>query len=91
MYFRLEALVCGRVQGVGFRVFVEINAIMRGLGGYAKNTSDGCVEVVAEGEKSKLEEFLAVLEKGPPLARVAEVKKTWSSAKGVFKGFSIMH
>ena len=54
---RARFIAHGRVQGVGFRDFAcRIGESCR-LSGYAKNLSDGTVEVVAEGEEEKLAEF----------------------------------
>ena len=58
---RLNANVRGRVQGVGFRFFVLQQAVAMGLTGWVRNTSEGMVEVVAEGGSASLEELLAVL------------------------------
>ena len=91
MVERLEAVVSGRVQGVGFRFFVEAHALLHSVKGYVKNLPGGDVEVVAEGGREKLEEFLHALEKGPPTAKVADVKKNWYAARGDFKGFSIKY
>ena len=88
---RLEAVVHGRVQGVGFRFFVEAEAILHGVKGFTRNLADGTVEVVAEGEREKLGKFLAALEKGPPTARVENVSKRFAPALGGFSGFSIRH
>ncbi len=88
---RLEAIVSGRVQGVGFRAFVEVEALLLGLKGYVKNLPDGSVEVVSEGDEEKLEKLLAKLEHGNPLARVHEIRLDWSGAKGEFSGFTIRH
>ncbi|HLC93251.1 MAG TPA: acylphosphatase [archaeon] len=88
---RFEAIISGRVQGVGFRFFAEAEAIFHGVHGFACNLVDGTVEVVAEGEKEKLLKFLHALEKGPPTGHVEKVKKSWGDATGEFKGFSIRH
>ena len=91
MQERLEAIVSGRVQGVGFRFFAEAECIfIGGIKGHAKNLPDGTVEVIAEGEREKLERLLRALEKGPPTGRTESVKKVWAAARGSFKGFSIL-
>lgn len=78
----------GRVQGVGFRDFVERRAASLGLSGYVRNLSDGrTVEVVAEGPRDKLESLLAHLRRGPGGAYVHEVETRWSEAAGHFTGF----
>jgi acylphosphatase len=68
-------IVRGRVQGVGFRWFVEKTASMLGIRGYVKNLDDGNVEVYAIGAESQLTELLARLWKGPRLADVRGVEE----------------
>ena len=69
---RLEAVVSGRVQGVGFREFVRHEASTRGIAGYVRNSDDGRdVELVAEGEDGALDELLRALHEGPRFARAA--------------------
>jgi acylphosphatase len=65
--------VAGRVQGVGFRVFVLDAAEAEGLRGWVRNTLDGDVEGVAEGEREALDRFVRSLQRGPASARVDHV------------------
>jgi acylphosphatase len=67
--------VRGRVQGVGFRFFVQRAATAMGLTGYVKNLDDGRVEVYAVGSPEKLSELAGVLWKGPPYAEVRAVEE----------------
>jgi acylphosphatase len=83
---RLTLLVQGRVQGVGFRVFVRRSALDLGLSGYAENLWDGRVEVVAEGPRSELNHLVVLLRNGPTHAVVTEVEMTWGEA-GKLAGF----
>lgn len=85
---RLVALVRGRVQGVGYRAFVQKKALELGLSGYAENLPDGRVEVVAEGPKEDLEALLHHLKQGPGLARVEGVEVQWAEEAGL-KGFYV--
>jgi acylphosphatase len=62
---------------------------MLGIKGYARNTWDGKVEVVAEGPLEKLDEFLKELKKGPVSARVKEVDVRFEPATYEFYDFSI--
>jgi acylphosphatase len=68
-------LIKGRVQGVGFRWFVHREAATLGLKGWVRNTEDGHVEVVAEGELETLAELEAALRKGSRGSRVDSVIK----------------
>jgi acylphosphatase len=65
-----HALVKGRVQGVGFRAFVEHEALKRGIEGWVRNCRDGSVEVVFKGEEPKVAEMIEVCRRGPMMARV---------------------
>lgn len=65
--------VRGRVQGVGYRYFVEDAAYTLGLAGYARNLADGRVEVYAVGPKERLAELAGLLWKGPRWADVRGV------------------
>jgi acylphosphatase len=67
--------VSGRVQGVGFRNYVEHVASKLGLGGYVRNRHDGKVEVFAIGSPGQLDHLRSALEKGPMLSDVTEVRE----------------
>ncbi|MDR0450545.1 MAG: acylphosphatase [Treponema sp.] len=85
----LSALVEGRVQGVAFRYSCCAEARRLGLSGWVRNTPEGGVEVWAEGEREKLESLLIWLRRGPPGARVDQVKSKRAAALGVYRNFSI--
>lgn len=63
------------MQGVGFRFFVQGKAADLGLSGWARNRSDGTVEVYAEGPAPKLSDLAAALHAGPRSARVRGVEE----------------
>jgi acylphosphatase len=86
---RLEALVRGRVQGVGFRWFVVIEAERRGLQGWVANEADGSVRVVAEGRRGDLDQLAERLTVGPSGAHVVDVSLHWSTALGADQGFTV--
>lgn len=69
----LHFLVQGRVQGVGFRWFVEREASELNLRGWVRNTEDGDVEVVAAGDPADLHELRLSLKRGPRGSRVDRV------------------
>ena len=60
----------GLVQGVGFRAFVEHEAVRRGIEGWVRNRRDGTVEAVLSGEAGVVETVIAVSREGPRAARV---------------------
>jgi acylphosphatase len=76
----LEAVVRGRVQGVGFRYFAHREAMALGLTGWVANESDGSVRCVAVGARSRLEAFAERLRAGPPAAIVDRVDLAWRPA-----------
>ncbi len=69
-------LVRGRVQGVGFRFFVEREAHMLGLAGWVRNNPDGSVEVLAMGTPEQLAGLRSRLRAGPRAARVDAVDES---------------
>jgi acylphosphatase len=87
--FRLHAIVSGRVQGVGFRAFVEQTAANLGLVGWVRNRWNGEVEVLAEGNRSTLDKLLAALWRGPTASRVTQVSAEWQPATGEFDWFFV--
>lgn len=64
----------GRVQGVGFRMFVERAAAALGLDGWVRNRRDGGVEAVIAGTPAAIEEMIERCHAGPPAARVDRVE-----------------
>ena len=70
----IEARVSGRVQGVGFRMAACSKAKETGVFGYARNCSNGEVEVFACGGREAIQELIDWLGDGPPAARVDEVR-----------------
>ena len=86
---RLDAVVRGHVQGVGFRYFVMRAAAGLPVTGWVANEPDGSVRCVVEGGHQALEALLGRLREGPPGARVDAVAETWGSAAGRFEGFRV--
>jgi acylphosphatase len=67
-------LVRGRVQGVGFRWFVEREAVILQVAGWVRNNSDSSVEVLAQGTREQLAGLHSRLREGPRAARVDNVE-----------------
>jgi acylphosphatase len=67
--------ISGRVQGVGFRAFVQRRAAELGVEGWTRNLEDGRVEVYAVGAPKKLSELAASLHAGPPMSDVRTVEE----------------
>lgn len=68
-------IVRGRVQGVGFRWFVDHEARQLGLAGWVRNNIDGTVEVLAMGNDPQLAALFTRLRQGPRAARVDDVQE----------------
>ncbi|OGL77929.1 hypothetical protein A3J43_00735 [Candidatus Uhrbacteria bacterium RIFCSPHIGHO2_12_FULL_54_23] len=85
----LRLVISGRVQGVGFRWFVQREAEKLKLTGQVKNLPDGTVEVAAFGEKGALEELLNLCRQGPRASRVNDIHVKWDDAEMIPTEFSI--
>ena len=82
-------LISGRVQGVGFRFFVEARAAIEGVHGWVRNLADGRVETLVEGEHASVDRIEAALWRGPSGAVVDEVVSEAAVPSGRATGFSI--
>lgn len=71
---RRRVVVHGRVQGVFFRDTVRRHAVAAGVAGWARNTADGTVEALFEGEADAVEGLIAFCHHGPRGARVDHVE-----------------
>ena len=72
----VHLVVHGRVQGVGYRAFVEREARVRDLTGWVRNCRDGTVEAVLSGDAALIEDMIAACKRGPFSARVDAVHRT---------------
>jgi acylphosphatase len=88
---RAEITVQGVVQGVGYRFFVLNQAGLYDIRGYVRNMPDGTVEVVAEGEKGIIRDFIDRLRIGPVSAHVTGVKVKWSEQEKGYTEFRLQH
>ena len=68
-----QVAIRGRVQGVGYRAWVEYEATARGLEGWVRNRRDGSVEAVFGGDEHVVSDMIASCRRGPPSARVDAV------------------
>ncbi len=85
----LVAVVTGMVQGVGFRWATVRQARALGLKGLVRNLADGRVEVVAEGEESRLERLGAWLAHGPAGAHVRSLDSRLEPYRGAYTDFEV--
>ena len=86
---RLHIHVHGRVQGVGFRAFVQQAAVRLGLTGWVRNLGYDQVEALAEGRHALLEQFAQAVAAGPIGSRVDECQQEWESYRGEFDRFFV--
>ena len=82
-------IVRGRVQGVGFRWFVEREAHILGIAGWVRNNYDGSVEVLAQGTRDQLSGLHSRLREGPRAARVDHVEVSDTVPTAGLGSFSI--
>lgn len=91
MKTNVHVLISGRVQGVWFRASTKKKADELGIHGWVRNTSDGKVEAVFEGEEEKINEMIKWCHTGPPLARVEKIEVKKQKPTNIFKEFSILY
>ncbi len=82
-------LVRGRVQGVGFRWFVEREAHTLGIAGWVRNNADSSVEVLAMGTRINSMDCVHALQEGPRAARVDQVEESEAKPVSGLKTFRI--
>lgn len=88
---RAHILVCGRVQGVGFRAFAVRAATRLDLVGGVRNLDDGRVELDVEGKRAVIETLVRELKIGPPAAHVTKTETEWVVATGRYSDFRIWY
>jgi acylphosphatase len=84
-----QIIVHGRVQGVGFRYFVQHIGNRLGLCGNVRNCPDSTVEIIVEGDSGKIADLIKQVEVGPSLARVQRVEVVDIPVTGTYSSFSI--
>ena len=88
---KAEIVVQGVVQGVGYRFFVLNQAHLSDLRGYVRNLPNGSVEVVAEGEKGIIKDFIGRLRIGPMSAHVTGVDVNWHDEESGYTEFGLRY
>jgi len=86
---RANLKIYGQVQGVFFRRSAKLEADRLGIVGWTRNDNDGSVEMMAQGEKEKIDKFIAWCKKGPPFAKVEKVDVFWEKDLHDYSDFSI--
>ena len=88
---RVHLIISGDVVGVGFRAWTLRLARSKSLTGWVKNREDGAVEIVAEGPRAALEDFVKACQHGPEVAWVQHVDVSWQEARCEFVGFEVLY
>ncbi len=83
----LHATMWGNVQAVGFRATAQLFAREFKLKGFAQNRSNGAVEIVAQGNKEDLEQFLANLKQN---FQITKTEAEYVKPEKHYEGFSIL-
>jgi acylphosphatase len=91
MKSNVHVIISGRVQGVWFRASTKQKAEQLGLDGWVRNTSEGNVEAVFEGDENLVQEMLDWCHHGPPLANVENVEVKNQEPTNGFDGFFIKY
>jgi acylphosphatase len=81
--------ISGRVQGVGFRYFVQDHAAVEGVHGYVRNLPDGRVEALVEGDEQSVLRVERALRRGPSSAQVEDVVVEAAAPSGRATGFDV--
>lgn len=84
----VQVRILGRVQGVGYRVWLQRTALQRGLSGWVRNRIDGSVEAVMQGAVADVEAVLEACKAGPRMAGVTRVEVAEASPEP-FTGFEV--
>ncbi len=87
---RAHACVRGKVQGVGFRAFVQMEASKRSLHGWVRNRAEGGVELEVEGPQSSVHALIEAIHQGPPLSQVLQVTVDWKDPNRQTEGFHVL-
>ncbi|KYK22878.1 acylphosphatase [Thermoplasmatales archaeon SG8-52-2] len=91
MISSVHVLISGRVQGVFFRANTKQQAEMLGLSGWVRNTKDGKVEAIFEGEEEGVDQIIKWCHKGPSLSKVEKVDVKKQVPTNEYDDFSIRY
>lgn len=87
----MYCLITGKVQNVAYRVYAQDSASELGLSGWVRNLDDGSVELVAQGDKEVLKDFVEYLYEGSLRAQVESIDIHWQSPRELLEDFSIRY
>jgi acylphosphatase len=87
---RIEVIVSGEVQAVGYREFVRKATFRKAITGFVQNQEDGKVKIVAEGSEEKLKNFLTTINVSEYPIDVTGMNIKWDNVSGNFTNFEII-
>ena len=90
MFSEIHCVIKGRVQGVGYRDFIERYTREQNLFGWIKNNNDGSVEVVIQGTPDELKACIPILNQGSILAKVESLAIDWQTPEKQCTEFKIL-
>ena len=85
---RAHVYIFGKVQGVGYRLSTQSEAVKLGIKGWVRNVFDGSVEAVFEGEQKAVDQMIQWCHQGPPAAVVKNVQVEYETPEG-FSQFQV--
>ena len=88
---RVNLIVAGLVQGVGFRMFIERAAQELKLCGWVRNRPDGTVEIEVQGQEEMIDKLLKLAQKGPSRSRVTSVRKEEKPLDAALERFTVRY
>lgn len=88
---QLHLIIKGRVQGVGFRYFVQMIAMENQITGWVRNKADGTVECMAVASSETLRVFIEKVKKGNRFARVDHIEIKESEPEELFSSFKVIY
>jgi acylphosphatase len=91
MKVRAHIVIKGRVQGVFFRSEINRRAVDFEVNGWVKNTPNGDVEAIFEGQEILVNKLIEFCRKGPSRARVTSIDLNWEEPTGEFKDFRVVY
>jgi acylphosphatase len=88
---KIAVVIHGRVQGVGYRRWLQQVAEEHGLRGWTRNRADGSVQALLAGPRAALDDVLSLIWEGPPLADVRQVESSEAAPDdSVASGFTVL-
>lgn len=84
-------LISGKVQGVWFRASTKQQAEQLHINGWVRNTNDGKVEALIQGDENQLQQLIQWCHQGPASAQVDEVQVDYEEPQETFDSFMVKH